>query len=225
MTVVNQILGGTAHLLNDPTVQSVLERIYTEAQILADETNAGWNSPAELTEDHLGDFGFSLRPAQGELMYLLCRAHTPGVVIDFATSAGASAIYIATALRDNGIDGRVISADWRPERIAAAEENLKAAGLSEYVELRCGEPIDVLGELPGPIDFMWVDGWPRLSPPSRAQHVVSHLTPNIRPGALVLNDAREPDYVEYMRRPGGPFRTSILDIGILSVREWSADGL
>jgi predicted O-methyltransferase YrrM len=219
MTVVNQILGGTAHLLNDPTVQVVLERIYTEAQIGADETNAGWNSPDELTDDKLGDFGFSLRPAQGELMYLLCRAQSPRVVVDFATSAGASTIYLATALRDNGIDGQVISADWRPERIAAAEANLKAARLSEYVELRCGEPGDVLDDLPGPIDFMWVDGWPHLSPPSRAQRVVSHLTPRIRSGALVLNDAREIDYVGYMRRNGGPFRTSLLDFGVLSVRE------
>ena len=219
MTVLNQILGGTAHLLNDPTIQPVLERIYTQAQVLADETNAGWSSPEELTDDKLGDFGFSLRPAQGELMYLLCRAQAPRVVVDFATSAGASAIYLATALRDNGSDGKVISADWRRERITTAEANLKAAGLSDYVELRCGEPGDVLDDLPGPIDFMWVDGWPQLSAPSRAYRVVSHLAPRIRSGALILNDAREIDYVAYMRHNGGPFRTSLLDIGILSVRE------
>ncbi|MBX9918332.1 MAG: class I SAM-dependent methyltransferase [Mycolicibacterium frederiksbergense] len=219
MTVVNQILGGTAHLLNDAAVQLVLERIYTEAQVLADEVNTEWTSPEQLTDDKLGDFGFSLRPAQGELMYLLCRAHRPKVVVDFATSAGASTIYLATALRDNGTGGQVISVDWRPERIAVAEANLKAAGLSEYVELRCGEPADVLDDLPGPIDFMWVDGWPQLSPPSRAQRVVSHLAARFRSGAMVLNDAREIDYVQYMRRKDGPFRTSLLDIGVLSIRE------
>lgn len=219
MTVVNQILGGAAHLLDDSTVQTVLERIYTESQLLADETNTQWDLPDELTDDRLGDFGFSLRPAQGELMYLLCRSHRPKVVVDFATSAGASTIYLATALRDNKSDGKIISADWRPERIAVAEENLKAAGLLEYVDLRCGEPTDVLDDLPGLIDFMWVDGWPQLSPPSRAYRVVSHLASRFRSGAVVLNDAREADYVQYTRRKGGPFRTSLLDIGVLSVRE------
>jgi predicted O-methyltransferase YrrM len=217
--VVNQILGATAHLLNDPTVELVLERIYTEAQVLADQSNAGWVSADELTDDKLGDFGFSLRPAQGELMYLLCRALKPRVVVDFATSAGASTIYLATALRDNGFGGTVISADWRLDRIAAATTNLAAAELTDYVELRCGEPAEVLDDIPDPIDFMWVDGWPQLSAPSRALRVVSRLAPKMRSGALVLNDARESDYLAYMRRSGGQFRTSIVDGGVLSVRE------
>jgi predicted O-methyltransferase YrrM len=218
-TPVNQILAGTAHLINDPTVELVLERIYSEAQILADQSNSDWVSADELTEDRLGDFGFSLRPAQGELLYLLCRAVKPTTVLDSATSAGASTIYLATALRDNGIGGTVISADWRADRIAAAKANLDAAGLSDYVQLRCGEPADVLDDVPDPIDLMWVDGWPQLSAPSRALRVVSRLAPKMRSGALVLNDARESDYIAYMRRSGGQFRTSILDVGVLSVRQ------
>jgi predicted O-methyltransferase YrrM len=217
IVAVNRILAGTSHLLCDERIELVLERIYTDAQVASDRSNAAWTPADGLSDDVLGDFGFSLRPAQGEFMYLLCRSLGASTVLDFATSAGASAIYLAAALRDNG-GGRVISADWRPERVAAATANIEAAGLSDFVEIRCGDPADVLAEVPAPVDFVWVDGWPQLSAPSRALAVLERIAPVLRPGAMLLNDAREPDYIAYTRDNTHGFRTSLLDIGVLSVR-------
>lgn len=214
---INRILAGTSHLLLDERVEMTLERIYTESQLAADESNSKWSPEMGLSEEVLGDFGFSLRPAQGELMYLLCRSLGATRVVDFSTSAGASTIYLATALRDNGNGGRVISADWRPDRVRAAAANLVAAGLEDFVELRCGEPADVLADVTGPIDFVWADGWPQLSVPSRATTVIERIEAQLRCGAMVLNDAREPDYLAHMRN-SDRFKTSVLDLGVLSVR-------
>lgn len=210
--LINHILAGTAHVLGDPRAEMVLEQLYARAQREADEMREA-EGP-----DALGDFGYSLRPAQGELLYLLCRSTRARTVVDFCTSAGATAIYVAVALRDNG-GGTVISADPRPEKIAAARANLEAAGLSGLVDLRCGEPEQVLTDLPGPVDVVAVDGWPELSAPSRARRTLEVLLPRLRPGALVLNDGRERDYLDLVRGPGSGLRTSVLDLGLLSVAD------
>jgi hypothetical protein len=53
-------------------------------------------------------FGFSIFSAQGDLIYLHCRATRATHVVEFATSVGFSTLYLATAVRDDGggpIDG------------------------------------------------------------------------------------------------------------------------
>lgn len=97
------------------------------------------------------------------------------------------------------------TADWRPERFAQARNNFAGAGLAD---LRDGEPGDALSDVPGPIVFVWINGWPKLSAPSRALSVVKQITPAIGHGVLVLNDVREPNYVAWVRDPltGSPRR-------------------
>jgi predicted O-methyltransferase YrrM len=47
------------------------------------------------------EYGFSIYPEQGDLLYLLCRGMRATRVVDFATSIGMSAIYLGAAMRDN----------------------------------------------------------------------------------------------------------------------------
>lgn len=209
--LVNHILAGAAHVLRDPAVELVLERIYSDAQRTADTAR-------DQEPDGPGDFGYAARPVQGEFLYLLCRATDARRVVQFPTSAGATAIYAAAALRDNGGDGRtVISSDHRPGRADAARRNLAEAGLDRFVELRHGDPLDALRDVAGPVDVVSLDGWPQLGAPSRALRALELLEPALRPGTLVLNDGQEPDYLDHVRGPGGGYRTSVLDFGVLSV--------
>ncbi|GAA4548800.1 class I SAM-dependent methyltransferase [Pseudonocardia xishanensis] len=205
--MINRILAGTAHVLRDPSVEQVLEELYARAQRVADE--------AREVEGAVGDFGFSVRPVQGELLYLLARAARAHTAVEFCSSEGATAVYLAAAVRDNG-GGLVIGADPRPEKVAAARETLAAAGLADFVDLRCGDPVEVLADLPEPVDLVAVDGWPELAAPSLARRTLDVLAPHLRPGALVLNDGREPDYLDLVRDPSGRFRTTLLDVGVLS---------
>ncbi|WP_051341919.1 O-methyltransferase [Pseudonocardia spinosispora] len=213
--LINHILAGTSHILRDPRIELVLERIYSDAQRAADDARA---APSGLPRaaDELGDFGYSLRPGQGEFLYLMCRSIGARRVVDFSTSAGATAIYCAAALRDNGA-GTVISSDHRKDRRSAARHNLTEAGLIDYVDLRLGNPLDTLRSLPGPVDLAYLDGWPELGAPSLALSVLELIRPGLRPGALVLNDSHEPDYLDHVRDPTSGFRTSVLDFGVLSV--------
>ena len=111
----------------------------------------------------------------------------------------------------------MVTADPRPERAEAARRNLDAAGLGAFAEVRCGDPLDMLDDVPGPVDVLAIDGWPDIAPPSRALQVLRLVQPRLRYGALVLNDGHEPDYLEHVRGPASTLRTSVLDLGVLSV--------
>jgi predicted O-methyltransferase YrrM len=209
--LINHILAGTSHVLRDQRVELVLERLYSDAQRAADQAKE------DASADQLGDFGYSLRPGQGELLYLLCRTTGARRVVEAVSSRGATAIYCAAAMRDNG-GGLVIGTDPRLDLVEAARANLAEAGLAEFAEIRHGDPADTVASVPGPIDLAYLDGWPQLRAPSRALRLLELLGPKLRPGALVLNDGAEPDYLDHLRASDSGFRVSVLDLGVLAVR-------
>jgi predicted O-methyltransferase YrrM len=214
--LINHILAGTSHVLRDPRVEMTLERLYADGQRAADTAARRWSAEDPYATEQLGDYGFSLRPVQGELLYLLCRATAASRVITVPASGGAATLYCAAALRDLG-GGVVISCDPRGDMIEGARQNVVQAGLEAFVELRQGDPVEVLEGPGGPVDLAYIDGWPALDEPSGALRILEALEPNLRPGALVLNEGQEPDYLDHVRGPGGRFRTSVLELGVLSM--------
>jgi predicted O-methyltransferase YrrM len=194
--------------LNDRRVEQVIERMIDGYRRPA---NGGPRSSAAYDPHAYADFGFSIHPDQGELIYLLCRALDARRVVDFATSIGFSALYLAAAVRDNG-GGRVIGAEIVPAKIATARQNLAAAGLSDFVEIRAGDARATLRDLGGAIDFALIDGWPGEQEPSLSLEVMRVVAPQLRPGALVLNDNAEPDYLAFVRDPANGFRSMTLPL-------------
>jgi predicted O-methyltransferase YrrM len=163
------------------------------------------NDPAASLNPHdYAEYGFSIVPEQGELIYLLCRGMGAKRVVDFATSVGMSALYFAAAMRDNG-GGTVIGAELVPAKIATAKRNLADAGLSSYVNIRQGDARVTLGDLGGPVDFVLIDGWPGPQRPSLAREVIQVVAPQIRVGGYVVNDNAEPDFLEFIRDPANGF--------------------
>jgi predicted O-methyltransferase YrrM len=153
----------------------------------------------------------AIQPAQGDLIYLLCRAIGATRVVDFATSFGVSAIYFAAAVRDNG-GGMVVGAEIVPEKVETARRNLEEAGLAEFADIRLGDARETLRNVGGPVDFALIDGFPVASGPSLARQVLDVLAPQLRVGALLLNDNGEPDYLEVVRDPAHGYRTLSLPI-------------
>jgi predicted O-methyltransferase YrrM len=150
------------------------------------------------------EYGFSIVPDQGDLIYLLCRGMGATRVVDFATSIGMSAIYFAAAMRDNR-GGTVIGSELVPEKVATARRNLADAGLSDYADIREGDAPKTLRDLGGSVDFALIDGWPNGQSPSLAREVIEILAPKIRTGGYVLNDNAEPDFLEFIRDPANGF--------------------
>src|SRR5258708_28353601 len=141
--IVASIRAAAPGPLTDPKVIAVIDRLQAERRR---PTSGGPRHSGELDPHAYEEFGFSIHPEQGDLIYLLCRAICARRVVEFATSIGMSTLYFAAAIRDNG-GGKVIGSDIVPRKLAAARRNLAAAGLAAWVDLRPG---DERGTLRGP---------------------------------------------------------------------------
>ena len=85
--------------IKDERVNQVLQRLNASRRFPGSEAFGG---PSGNDPEAFADYGFSIHPDQGELMYVLCRGMRATRVVDFATSIGMSALYLAAAMRDNG---------------------------------------------------------------------------------------------------------------------------
>ncbi len=194
-------------VLRDARVSAVITRMLASRSRPAGgpRTSAGHDPHA------YAGYGFSIHPDQGDLLYLLCRALGARRVVDFASSVGFSTLYLAAAMRDNG-GGQVIGAEIVPQKIAAAQANLEAAGLGAFVQIRAGDARATLRDVGGDIDLALVDGWPGVTGPSLALQVMQVLAPQMRRGAIAVNDNAEEDYLLFVRDPQGPFRSMTLPL-------------
>ena len=185
----------------DPRVNAVIDRLEAARHRPA---NGGPMGGGERDPHLYADHGFSIHPAQGDLIYLLCRSIGAKRVVEFATSVGMSTLYFAAAVRDNG-GGIVIGSEIVASKIAVAKRNLTDAGLADMANIREGDARLTLRDLGGPVDFVLIDGWPIKEMPSLAMQVMNVIAPQIRLGGLVMNDNGEDDYLAFVRDPASGF--------------------
>ncbi len=189
--------------IRDARILAVIERLQAERR--RPQGGGPLGSPAVSCDPYdYAEYGFSIVPEQGDLIYLLCRGLRATRVVEFATSIGMSTLYFAAAMRDNG-GGTVIGSELVPAKVAAARRNLAAAGLAGYAEIREGDGRRTLRDLGGPVDFVLLDGWPLDEGPSLARQVFEIVAPQLRIGGYVMNDNAEPDFLELVRDPASGF--------------------
>ena len=187
--------------LQDRRVHAVIDRLLAAQRYPSDggpRQNMG-RDPAAWAE-----YGFSIFPEQGDLIYLLCRAMKARRVVEFATSVSMSPLYFAAGMRDNG-GGVVIGAEIVPAKVKTARRNLAEAGLDAYAEIREGDARSTLRDLGAEVDFILIDGWPTEHGPSLAREVIEIVAPQLRIGGYLMNDNGEPDFLEFIRDPANGF--------------------
>ena len=183
-----------ASSLRSQPVKGVLDRLHAEARGdrwrflgLAPRILTGLLARRNLwsevmTPESMKECYIPVSREQGELLYLTARAIGARHVVEFGTSFGISTVYLAAAVRDNG-GGLVIGSEIEPSKHRQAEANLAEAGLAEVSEVRLGDALETLRDLPEPIDLVLLDGWKDLYLP-----VLELVTPKLRPSAVVLAD-------------------------------------
>lgn len=194
--------------IRDPKVRAVIQRLHTTRRF---PQNSGPREQNRPRPADFAEYGFSIHPDQGDLIYLLCRGMKARRVVDFATSIGMSTLDFAAAIRDND-GGLVIGSELVPAKVEVARQNLSDAGLAEYVDIRGGDARETLRDLGGPVDFALIDGWPLPEEPSLARQVIEIVAPQLRIGGYVLNDNAEPDFLDYIRDPKNGFISITLPI-------------
>ena len=208
-----------ANALDDPTVQAVLAREHQraeddDAQLAAvrPKIEAAKEAGASATEQashYPKTVYLAVAPDMGRFLYLTARTTAAQRIVEFGTSFGISTIYFAAAAKEIG--GQVIGSELEPSKAARARANLEDAGLAAPVEIRVGDAMETLADVPAPIDLLFLDGWKDLYLP-----VLRMLEPKLAPGALVLADnihtfpVELAPYVAYVSRSDGPYRSVVL---------------
>ncbi len=160
----------------------------------------------------LKDIYMPISRKQGEFLYMTARAIEAKRVVEFGTSFGISTIYLAAAVQDN--NGEVmIGTELVPSKYKNAMTNIKKAGLDDITDIRLGDAMETLKEIPDPLDMVLLDGWKDLYIP-----VLKLLKPKLRQGAVVVADniftfkkALRP-YVEFMQSGQNGFESTTLEI-------------
>lgn len=123
----------------------------------------------------------NLKPETAGLVSVLVRSSRRTRMLEIGTSSGYSTIWLAWCARALG--GSIISIDHSAEKLAMADDNLRRAGLRQFVELREGDATEVVRVLPGPFDFVFFD-----SVQVRPHLQLEWLLPKLTEDALVLAD-------------------------------------
>lgn len=203
--------------LSSGTVADVLKRLHLEAEAadaplmeaFASETSSladAMNQVIEAEKKDLAglysgyaDHFLNVSPAFGRFLYMCARSCKAGRIVEFGSSMGVSAIYMAAALRDMG-GGALIGTELETSKAERANANLTAAGLSDLVEFRIGDARETLkGGIGGDIDMVMLDGAFTLYLP-----ILKILEPHLKTGAIIIGEnafAEAGGYIDYVRDP------------------------
>jgi predicted O-methyltransferase YrrM len=137
----------------------------------------------------------NLDPASAQLLSILVRASGVTRAIEIGTSNAYSTIWLAWSLAPAG--GRIISIDRNPDKHALARENLRRAELLDRVELRTGDATEIIRQLTGPFDLVFLDADRRNFPEQ-----IEILLPKLAPKVLVIADnvlSHPEEIAEYLK--------------------------
>ncbi|RQH14581.1 class I SAM-dependent methyltransferase [Bradyrhizobium sp. RP6] len=187
-----------AEAADAPLVQAVTNEASSREEMITRLITAESRDLEGIYRGFAGNF-LSVSPQFGRFLYMCTRACKAKHIVEFGSSMGISAIYMAAALRDMG-GGRLIGTDIEPGKIERARANLAAAGLAGLVEFRLGDARETLSSgLGSDIDMVMLDGAFTLY-----LSVLKLLEPHLRPGAIIVGEnafEEASGYVDYVRDP------------------------
>lgn len=102
---------------------------------------------------------------QGKLLFVLAKAMGARRILEIGTLGGYSGIWLARALPP---DGRLVTLEINPAHAAVARSNFERAGVASRVDLRVGDALEQLWDMPTetdePFDLVFIDAdKPRLA--------------------------------------------------------------
>ena len=146
------------------------------------------------TTDHARKM-LNLEPASAQLLSILVRASGVTRALEVGTSNAYSTIWLAWSLAPAG--GRIISIDRNPDKHVLARENLRRANLLDRVELRTGDASEIVRQLAGPFDLVFLDAYRQKFP-----EVMGILLPKLAGKVLVVADnvlSHPEEIAEYLK--------------------------
>jgi len=113
-----------------------------------------------------------------EFLRSLITTVKPELVVETGAFLGASTLWIAEGLKQNGF-GKIISCELDPVVFAKAQEKIASSGLSEWIELRNESSLEM--KVDGTIDLLFSDSDMPIREPE-----VKRFLPQMNPQGLIL---------------------------------------
>ena len=169
--------------------------------------NATKNDPADVLST-IDRFAVEVRwlmnvgPKKGPLIQeLAARLPNDAKVLELGAYCGYSSIMLANAL---GASARVTSIEINKDNVDSARKIVEIAGLSDRIEFLHGSSTDVLEELNGPFDLVFLDHWKDLY---KTDLQLMERRKIVGPGTIVVADNvgeifNPSDYLTYVRECG-----------------------
>jgi len=173
----------TIHKIKDDQITNTLNKLHKEAssQMLTVMMGASKSIFRKLEPADMKDAYIAISKDQGEFIYGLLIEKQAKNIIEFGTSFGISAIYLAAAAKET--NGHVITSELLENKCRIAQQNFEEAGLEKWIDLREGDAMETLKEVPYGIDFLLLDGWNELYLP-----LIKMLEPKLKKGTFVYTD-------------------------------------
>ncbi|MBS1704400.1 MAG: O-methyltransferase [Armatimonadetes bacterium] len=122
----------------------------------------------------------AVTPLLGKLLMILAQSIGAKRILEIGTLAGFSTTWMARALPP---DGKLISLEFEPKHAAVARENVDAAGVGDKIEILVGPALDLLPQVEGPFDLVFIDADKENNP-----HYYAWARKLTRSGSLILVD-------------------------------------
>lgn len=195
------------HIIKENRILATLNKLHKNASSEMFTVMKGASKAIfrKLEPEDMKDAYIAISQDQGEFIYDLLVEKQATNIIEFGTSFGISAIYLAAAAKQT--DGQVITTELLASKCEIAQQNFKEAGVEKWVDLREGDAMETLKEVPDAIDFLLLDGWNELYLP-----LMNMLSPKIKKGALIYTDnvgfpSTQP-FLDYLHSNPDKYRTS-----------------
>jgi predicted O-methyltransferase YrrM len=122
----------------------------------------------------------NVAPNQGKMLMLLAQMAGARRILEIGALGGYSTIWLARALP---ADGRLVTLEYDPGHAEVARRNLDQAGVGRLCEVRVGRGVDLLPQVEGPFDFVFIDA----DKPSNPEYFAWAVRLS-RPGAVIVID-------------------------------------
>lgn len=134
----------------------------------------------EIEREAKGDNVPIIRPQTQSLLRFLMTAHKPSSILEVGTAVGFSAL-LMSEYAPAGC--HITTIEKYEKRIPVAKQNFKRAGREEQITLLEGDAADILKELSGSYDFIFMDA-------AKGQyiHFLQEALRLLSPGGLLVSD-------------------------------------
>lgn len=133
-----------------------------------------------IEQEAVRDYVPIIRKESRNLLRVLLKIKKPGAVLEVGTAIGFSAVLMGESLPEGS---HITTIEKYEKRIPVARENFRRAGMEEKITLLEGDAADVLKELEGPYDFIFMDA-------AKGQYI--HFLPEVlrllAPGGILVSD-------------------------------------